>query len=87
MKAAVRPFFADPKDIRTTPSRQQNCHPYVNWIATYLCTGPDAEQNYLFALTPRAEVPAPKPTTASRTVSIVVFPTANPSGEIRGQVK
>ncbi|MDO8502429.1 MAG: CHRD domain-containing protein [Gemmatimonadaceae bacterium] len=38
--------------------------------------GLDAEQNYLFALTPGAEVPAPKPTTASGTVSIVVFPTS-----------
>lgn len=37
--------------------------------------GLDAEQSYLIALTAASEVPAPKPTTATGTAQIVVFPT------------
>jgi hypothetical protein len=38
--------------------------------------GLDAEQNYYIALTPAAEVPAPKPTSATGTAEIVVLPSS-----------
>lgn len=37
--------------------------------------GLDVEQSYLIALTAASEVPAPRPTTATGTAQIVVFPT------------
>ena len=38
--------------------------------------GLDVEQSYLVALTAASEVPAPKPTTATGTAQIIVFPTS-----------